>query len=91
MFSVVCIPPSVYPQGHPYVTITHDALNLTVSKLFQLAQMSIKAQNDSSNTFDCMGCSNNIQLNLLNSANSTKEFMHRIWISYRSLLSHLAP
>ena len=61
MCSVVCISHSVCPHGGTHVTITHDTLDLTVSKLFQLTQMSIKAQNDSSNTFNCKGCSNNIQ------------------------------
>ena len=74
MFSVVCVFHSVYPQGHSHVTITHDALNLTVSKLFQLAQIIIKAWNDSPNTFDCMGCSNSILQTSTGTMNEFAEF-----------------
>ena len=74
MFSVVCVSHLVYSQGYPHVTITHDAPNLTVSKLFQLAQMSIKAQNDSSRIFDRMGCSNSIQQTSTGNMNEFAEF-----------------
>ena len=74
MFSVVCVSHSVSPQGHPHVTINHDALNLSVSKLFQLTQMSIKPRNDFPNTFDCMDCSNSIQQTSTVTMNEFAEF-----------------